>query len=200
MFGNYREKECVKRSEITSRQISLLCDVDATVGQLTVTDRNQQDITAQDYYAATNTRVAAASHFWQELSIDRCSDNLIEIDLRQIIQEKLPKVWQWCDLTTTDRCVPKEVLTSINGISAWFTAKETNCRDAKIFKHSNYPTDVFFNWFTGKGFIKINAADTCSFENRLHELMWDFRLRDSANAVLAKAKGVLYVEASVGES
>jgi hypothetical protein len=198
MLSNYKEKECVARSKMTIRQIFLFCDAESVIGQTTVIDRNQNDITAQDYFATVQTRIAVASHFWQEISIDKCTDNLIEIDIRQIIQEKLPKVWQWCDMTTTDRCVPKEVLMAISGIEAWFTAKDTNCQDAKIYKHSNCATELFFNWFTGKGFVKINVDDTCCFENRLHEMMWDFRIKDGAGAVLAKAKGVLYIEPNVG--
>jgi hypothetical protein len=192
------DKDCFSRHVLSCKRAFIICDSEQIAGQLLVTDRKGLDVTAQDYYAVATTRINCASHFWQDICLDQCTDNLIEFDLRQIIQEKLPKVWQWCDISTKNRCVPNEVLTVVNGVSAWFTAKESMCVEPKLFKHSEDANEVFFNWFTGRGYVRIKAQDSVHFESRLHELIWDFRIKDGAGAILAKAKGILYFEPSIG--
>ena len=175
-----------------------VCETEQIAGVFQVGDTSKRIEAAQDYFAVVKTRIACAADFWQEIGIDRCTDNLIEIDLRAIIESKLPNTWAWCEQTVKNRYVPEEVKTEIGGISAVFSASESNCQGVLIVKKSCSPSELFFNWQTGKGFVRINAADTMFFANRLFELVWQLTLTDASGATLSKAKGVLYIEPNAG--
>lgn len=172
----------------------VVCEQEQIAGIFQVSDTANRIEAAQDYFAVVKTRIACAADFWQEIGIDRATDNLIEIDLRTIINSKLPNTWAWCEQSVVNRFIPEEVSAEIGGVSAVFSAFESSCQGITIEKKSCNPAELFFNWQTGKGFVRINASDTISFANRLHEMVWQLVLTDAGGATLSKAKGVLYIE------
>ena len=173
--------------------IKIIAEADKVAGSITFVDTaGRREAGATPIYARLAAQVGVASRFWQEISIDRATDNLIEIDLRVVESGQLPDVWQWGE-KTEKTCVPRESAAISAGVKAVFTAADLG-KTIVIKKQSDNVDELFFNWLTGKGYVRIRVADTIKCSNQLHELVWDFRLLDGAGALVAKAKGTLFIE------
>lgn len=130
----------------------------------------------------------------QTLEVVACSSQTFKVAFLQAVKTKLPRVFQWCETVTIDRCVDVPEPVDITAPFGWFVARANGCTDPVIVlttQDSSFKINQ-----DGTAEFTILPEHTCCYRGRLVVLDWSLGIgseQDGEKQVAEIAHGSLWI-------